>query len=217
MKKNITIASAFVLSLFLLSAQALVMDAQPIVGDNLNGVAVAFQTSSLPPNLQMLKTAKLSSRSYIVADNNGQREYFQIFYVDANNDGSLEYVITKAPTNASPPAQVVDVFKMHSNSIHFLGFDQIAAQSLGVAAPLVACKNWYCNLAQPAFTYEGGSWFMRFKGENGQVCQYVWKNDLVSNQPNTKGCIGAKTPRGVSAVTSASGAAVVPSTASVSN
>ncbi len=204
MKKNISIISTFVLGLFSLSAQAVVMAAQPVVGPNLNGVAVAFQTSALPPNLQMLKTAKLASRSYIVAKNNGQNQYFQIFYVDANNDGSLEYVITQSPTSASPPLQVVDVFKMRNNTISFLGFDKIAAQSLGVGAPLTPCSNWYCSLAQPAFVYDGGSWFMRFKADNGQICQYLWKDHVVTNQPNTKGCIGAK----------ASGTLVMPSTPS---
>ena len=195
MKKNISIISTIVLSLFALSAHAVVMAAQPVVGDNLNGVAVAFQTSPLPPDLHMLKNAKLSSRSYIVARNSdGQNQYFQIFYVDANNDGSLEYVITQSPTNVAPPVRVVDVFKMHNNEIHFLGFDRVAAQSLGVSSPLVPCKNWYCNLAQPAFVYEGGSWFMRFKADNDQICQYLWKNGAVINQPNMKGCVGAKAP-----------------------
>lgn len=215
MKKNISIISTFILSLFALTAQAMPMAAQPVVGSNLNGVAVAFQTTALPSNLQMLKTAKLASRSYIVAKNNGQNQYFQIFYVDANNDGSLEYVITQSPTSASPPLQVVDVFKMRNNSISFLGFDTIAAQSLGVPGPLVPCKNWYCSLAQPAFVYDGGSWFMRFKADNGQVCQYLWKDHHVTNQPNTKGCIGADAK--VPAAQASSSAAPAVSVSSVSH
>jgi hypothetical protein len=181
------------LSLGALSAQAVTMAAQPIVGDTLNGVAVAFQSSPLPDNLQMLKTAKLASRSYLVANNNGTKTYYQIYYVDANNDGNLEYIITEATSADSGPKQIVDAFQMNDNKITFLDFNQTASMALGLGAPLTPCKNWYCNLAQPPFVYQGNAWYIRFKNTDGQICQYLWKNNKFINQPAIKGCIGATT------------------------
>lgn len=192
MKKYQNFILAISLGSATISAQAVDMAAQPVVGDTLNGVAVALQTSPLPANLQMLKTAKLSSRNYLVANNNGQKQYYQVYYVDANNDGNLEYVLTQISLNSSGPSSIVDAFRMNNNgSISFLGFDQIAGQALNLGGPIVACKNWYCTLAQPAFVYEGNAWFMRFKTNSGQMCQYFWKNNQFTNQPAVKGCIGS--------------------------
>ncbi len=190
MNKYKSLLLGVTLSSFIFTAEAVDMVAQPVVGDTLNGVAVAFQTSPLPQNLKMLKTAKLSSRNYLIADNNGQQQYFQIYYVDANNNGSLEYVITQMNPSGIGPSQIIDAFTMNNNQLNFLGFNQVAAQSLGVGSSLIPCKNWYCNLASPPFIYQGNFWFMRFTNSNGQTCQYLWKNNQITNQPQVSGCIG---------------------------
>lgn len=191
MKKSRKLITTLILSTMALSANAVTMAAQPVVGDTLNGVAVALQTSPLPPDLQMLKTAKLSSRNYLVANNNGQKQYYQVYYVDANNDGSLEYVLTQISLGNTGPSSIVDAFRMSNNTLSFLNFNQMAGTQLELGGPLAACKNWYCSLAQPAFVYEGNVWYMRFKNNNGQMCQYLWKNNQFSNQPATPGCIGS--------------------------
>lgn len=193
MKLVKNLALTILLSSSTLAAWAVDMTAQPVVSDTLNGVVVAFQSSPLPSNLQMLRTAKLVSRSYLVANTNGNKVYYQVYYVDANNDGNLEYVLTQASSADSGPKQIVDAFQMNNNTITFLNFNEAAGIAIGLGAPLQPCKNWYCDLAQPPFVYQGNAWFIRFSNTNGQICQYVWKNHQFLNQPAIKGCIGATT------------------------
>lgn len=193
MKKWQSTLSLCVASLFCLNANAVVMAAQPLVGESLNAFIVGLQTSPLPPNLSMFKTAQFYKQSYFRIKQTSGNQYYQAYYVDANNDHENEYVLTEINEQLKNQSEVIEVFKIENNLLVPVGFNSFVANSLGIQSPLTPCKNWYCGLANPFLFYQGGEWYMRFTNQNNnnQMCQYLWTDSKFVNSPSTPGCIGA--------------------------
>lgn len=177
-------------SAFCLNVQAVVMAAQPLSGESLNAFIVGLQSSPLPTNLNMFKGAQFYKQTYFRVKQNPSVQY-QGYYIDANNDHQTEYVLTQI--NSQNQSQVVEVFKVINNNLVPANFNSFAANALNLSAPLTACKNWYCNLANPFLYYQGNEWYMRFQNQNNnnQICQYLWTDSQFINSPSTPGCIGA--------------------------
>ena len=165
--------------------------AKPLVGNALNAFNVALQLSDLPSNLASLKAAKLYRQQYLAVGPANNQVYYQVYNLDANNDGAmLEYIVTKVQLKTNKNSAVLEVFEIQQGGqLVALNFNQLAAKALQLGSSLQACQNWYCSLAQPFLLYQNKTWLMRFQSQNGQICQYVWQNHNFSNVPVLKGCI----------------------------